>query len=341
MLRKTKFIVVAAALGGAVYYMNHNHSPFPQMGKMPSFGTSTSANTYLATPYKGSVTTNIGMGGIGAVGGQYSGPLTTRSISDSDTPKIDATPLIVAAASGDKPKVAKLLKTLPVDGRDSNRRTALMGAAYYGYNEVCEQLLAAGANINLQDNQGFSALDFAAARGLVATVQWLLRDSESKDYKYTVEYATLMRAAFASDISLLPAGKNKLHAVNRISPEGKSPLHVAASLGAVELARTLIERGASVDLPNADNQKPLHWAAWNNQLFMMSLLIKQGADINAIDNAGNTPLIFAAESGHHEAVALLLEKGANKKLRNKARQTAADIAKEKAYTDIEARLNAK
>lgn len=323
------FLFTAAALGSGYYYLNHGRSSFMNMPHVPSFGTG--ANSYGAG--------DLGIGAIGGVGSQYGGIIPTTGGAEVEH-KPDSTPLIIAAASGDKEEVAKRLKTLPVDGRDSNRRTALMGAAYHGYNEICEKLLAAGANISLQDNQGFNALDFAASRGLVDTVALLLKESDRKDYNFTLEYAQLMQAAFASDIALLPPGKNTFRSINRITPEGKSPLHVVASGSAVELARAMIGRGANVNLSNADNQKPLHWAAWNNQLFMMSLLIKHGADIDARDGAGSTALMLAAEHGQKEAVLLLLEKNANRKLRNKAHETAEDIAGEKGFQEIVAILRA-
>jgi ankyrin repeat protein len=61
------------------------------------------------------------------------------------------------------------------DERDPENRTALMYAAFNGQAEIVKKLIAAGADVNLQDNTGTSALMFAAsAPGGTETVQLLL-----------------------------------------------------------------------------------------------------------------------------------------------------------------------
>lgn len=49
----------------------------------------------------------------------------------------------------------------PLDGRDQNGHTALMIAARRNHHEVCTLLLQAGADPDLQDNDGLTALDLA------------------------------------------------------------------------------------------------------------------------------------------------------------------------------------
>ena len=156
--------------------------------------------------------------------------------------------------------------------------------------------------------------------------------------KQNAEYDALMRSAFAGDVSLLPKGNmmygGKFSSVNHLSPEGRSPLHIAAGNGAVDLAKELIKRGANVNLPNNSEQTPLHFAAWSNKLEIITLLLANMAKINAADKYGNTPLMFAVSRDNKDAVALLLSKNANRNIRNKAGQSATTIAEKKGFDDI-------
>ena len=158
----------------------------------------------------------------------------------------------------------------------------------------------------------------------------------TQNTKQNAEYDALMRAAFAGDISLLPKGTGKFNSVNHLSPEGRSPLHIAAGNGAVDLARELIKRGANVNLPNNSEQTPLHFAAWNNKLEIITLLLANMAKINAADKYGNTPLMFAVSRDNKEAVVLLLSKNANRNIRNKTGQSASIIAEKKGFDEISA-----
>ncbi len=279
------------------------------------------------------VATYTGIFGNGTIGGVGAG---NSSYGGTEITSIDSTPLIRAAVSGNYDKVKKILaeEEIPVNGSDSEQRTALIGAAYNERNEICKLLIAAGANPYMQDINGFNALDFAAARGLVDTVKLLLQESKSPDRKNHIEYAMIMQAAFSGNIDLLPEGKDSLRSINRISPENKTPLHISAGNGAVDIASLLIKRGAKANITISGGQTPLHWAAWNNKTETTRLLIEKSAKINATDNDGTTPLMLAAKNNSKESVILLLEKGADKNLRDKNDDNATKIAINNGFIEI-------
>lgn len=254
------------------------------------------------------------------------------NIADNDQ---DGTVLIKASVSGNEELVKKLLATdIDISAVDSEGRTALIGAAYHGNDSICILLMQAGATLYQPDEKKFTALDYAAARGLVKTVKLLLEKDETKDNEHHIEYAMIMQAAFASMPELLPKGNNKLLTINRISVEGKSPLHIAAQLGSVDIADQLLKRGAKINLKLQNGQTALHWAAQNNRTSVITLLLKNKASIDTQDEDGNTPLMLAARSKSKEAVQLLLSKNAAKNLRNKSGETAQTIAMTKKYTEI-------
>lgn len=97
---------------------------------------------------------------------------------------------------------------------------------------------------------------------------------------------------------------------------GATPLKIAAALGQVEIARSLIEHGASVDDMNSNLGTPLHFAADEGQLQVIELLISFGASVNARNASLETPCMLAASSGWLTIVQALVEGGADLALRD-------------------------
>lgn len=243
--------------------------------------------------------------------------------------------LIQAAAKGDKNIVErKLSQRVKVDSRDSMRRTPLMYASWNGFDDIANRLIAAGANPSFKDRDGNDAFDYAASRGLVDSLHFLLQRTHSTDDNHYMEYAKIIQATYAANPTLLPEGNGKLFSVNRLSPEGQAPLHVAASNGSIELMQIFIKRGAQVNITNNSKQTPLHWAAWNNQAQAVQLLLSHGADITIADSAKNTPLLLAAQNNSIEAAKILLEKGADRYVANKEGKTPAIAAEDKGFTEL-------
>lgn len=338
------YLIIAAILGSLlrlfpainIFSAADNVGIFGESEAPSVFGSGTigAVGSPYQSTYTGSYMDNVGHAALGS-SSYSSSSSSSSSYSSEPLPEEYSTDLIKAASNGNQQEVAELLSdNVAVNGRDSEKRTALIAAAYLGHNEICAMLIDNAASLNAKDKDGYSALDFAAARGLVDTVKLLLQKSRKEDVEHHIEYAMMMQAAFASEPRYLPKGKGIIAAINRISPEDKSPLHVAAKGGSVNLVDELIKRGARANLANKKGQTSMHIAAMDNKTFVISTLLKKSAKINAADNAGNTPLMLATEGNHFEAVKLLMEKGANRKLRNKKGEDAVTIAGNKGFSDI-------
>jgi len=115
------------------------------------------------------------------------------------------------------------------------------------------------------------------------------------------------------------------------TPEGFTPLGLAAFLGGPATVRVLLEHGADPD-DDADNQfgvRPVNAAAAAHDRETMRLLLEAGADPNARQQGGFTPLHEAAHSDDVEMAELLLAHGADPALaaddgRDSARMAADD-----------------
>ena len=107
---------------------------------------------------------------------------------------------------------------------------------------------------------------------------------------------------------------------NSKSSGGGTPLHLAATYGHVEVARLLISSGADLVAgstgTNANGITALHFAAGHGQAEVAELLLTSGADPNIKDSASRTPLDLAARNGHSEAAQVLLRRGADPNVTN-------------------------
>ena len=100
------------------------------------------------------------------------------------------------------------------------------------------------------------------------------------------------------------------------SPEGFTPLHLAAFFGGADAVRMLLAAGmpADADQENPNRVRPLHSAVAAGDFDAAEALLEAGADPNAVQQGGYTPLLAAAHSDDPKMAALLLRHGADRTL---------------------------
>ena len=162
---------------------------------------------------------------------------------------------------------------------------ALFAAVYEGNHKAVQELLSAGADANVANNDGTPALFIAA----------LQNDFESA--RLLVKYGA---------------------DVKRESKLGRTALHVAASTeGAWRITKLLLDAGADVNVHDklegipmipvgSGGATPLIEAAKCRDARALKLLLEHGADVNATERGGGTALSAAAIYGNKESVKMLL-----------------------------------
>ena len=90
--------------------------------------------------------------------------------------------------------------------------------------------------------------------------------------------------------------------------------------------RTLLQRHADVNAPQADGMTALHWAAHQDDLDTARLLVKAGANAKAASRYGVTPLSLACTTGNSAMVEMLLEAGADANATRKSGETVLMMA---------------
>ena len=99
--------------------------------------------------------------------------------------------------------------------------------------------------------------------------------------------------------------------VNKIDRIGRTPLHLAASMGNNKIIELLINNHALVNAGDKDDMTPLHYAALNGHLETVKLLLDKGAAVDARYLGAASALTMAALRDHYEVARYLIDKGAN------------------------------
>ena len=105
------------------------------------------------------------------------------------------------------------------------------------------------------------------------------------------------------------------------SGDGFTALHFAAFFGGPEVTSFLVTRGSQVDAHGTGwmTGTPLHSAASSDHVDVARVLLDAGASPDARQSGGWTPLHAAAHNGSAAMVTLLLEAGADPTLDERRR----------------------
>jgi len=134
-----------------------------------------------------------------------------------------------------------------------------------------------------------------------------------------------------------------LDVVDGRTPDGFTPLQLAAFFGAPGAAGLLIEAGADVNAVanNPMRIQPLHAAAAGRHGDIAKLLIGAGADVNGRQQHDFTPLHAAAQNGDTDLLDALLAAGADPAATTDDGRVAATLAEAAGHESIAARLAAR
>lgn len=223
--------------------------------------------------------------------------------------------LHVSAGKGSTNVLKYLLKHCPkhvINTTDLKRMTPLHMACISGSADTVRLLLDAGADPNILDETGHSALLRAAEQGACSVVRQLLKrdgvevDACNQDGMSPV-YSASRRGHITVVRALIRAGAD----VNKSSADCFSPLHVASQQGFVEVVKELLAAGAQLDHSNGVGQTALHAASDQGYVEVVSQLISAGADVHKRDTKGMSALYMAANASQCDVMRELLRAGAD------------------------------
>jgi serine/threonine-protein phosphatase 6 regulatory ankyrin repeat subunit B len=174
------------------------------------------------------------------------------------------TALILACMVGHD-ELHMLVKATIQDNSDEG--TALMRASH---DQVVELLLKANADVNVQANNGTTALMLASDNGHDQVVELLLKANAD---------------------------------VNVQANNGTTALMLASDNGHDQVVELLLGANADVNVQDKNNRgTALMRASLNGHDQVVELLLKANADVNIQDNNGHTALMRASKNGHDQVV---------------------------------------
>ena len=190
------------------------------------------------------------------------------------------TPLHVAASGG----TSLLAQIVPLElfgiaGADESADSESRALA------ATVALLAAGADVEAQDDGGRTPLHQAASGGSPEIIG-----------------------------AILETGTR----VDPVDGEGRTPLHLATAMLAERPGNVsvLVNAGAATDVGDKSGETPLHIAAKSPGITEISALVVAGASVNSRNNSGRTPLHLAARHGDSKVIEALIEAGADPEARD-------------------------
>ncbi len=180
-----------------------------------------------------------------------------------------------------------------------NKTPAVANAAMDGEAAKVRSLIATGADVNVPQGDGMTALHWAAERGDAALVNALL------------------------------AAKASVKATTNVG--NYTPLHVAAKTGNPAVVAALVKAGADAKAVTTSGATAMHFSSASGDTASIVLLASKGADVNAREGEWNqTPLVFAAAAGRAPAVRTLIRAGASVIVRTRVENLQEQTALEQA-----------
>ena len=198
-----------------------------------------------------------------------------------------------------------------LDSRDNDGYTALHYAAENGHVNIVSLLIEHGARVNPKTNEDSTPLALAVSAGRGHVVRPLLEagaDASVRIYGRTLLAELAYVSGDTDDNFDAVQALLKAHVKpDDLDNRSRSALHWAARSGNVKIVQTLLEGGANLALQDDLLWTPLHCAACEDHEEVVQLLIDRGADPLIGDDEGWTCMHVAATNGKVSVMEVLLQ----------------------------------
>jgi len=220
-----------------------------------------------------------------------------------------------AVARGSASDIRALVNANPkaVEGVDANGDTLLHHAVCkdVGQNALCLEVLLErpGASMNAVNDSGWTAMHCAAAVGHAKAMRILARSNAKCDILDRNSQSPLHLAALGGYAACLdgPIGCG-IDVLSVVNGEGRTVLHLVASLGNEDCAKVLLRNRPPRSALNAQDNSgrtAVHEAAGAGAAEVLQALMVAGASITIETFDGTTPLQLAVFQNHIKCIALL------------------------------------
>ena len=202
-----------------------------------------------------------------------------------------------------------------LNAQDPAGRTALHWAADKRNVDIVDALIQAGANLDIKDTKGNTALmltvtyKYVEGRDERAPFGALLRAKANLNIQNTDGNTALMLTTMDDYYAyyLIKAGADP----NISNKAGDTALILAVTYNYTTIALELIEAKANLNTQDGNKMTALHWAVRNNNFKIVKKLIDNDAERDIQDIDSYTPLMHAAINGRVKIAQALIAAKAN------------------------------
>ena len=232
--------------------------------------------------------------------------------------------LLTAAEKGTIEQVRDLIRQgADVNVQDEYGFTPLISAIINEHLDICKELVKAGADVNMKSEAGMTALHFLGDR-----LYSPLSTNDLECMNELVHEGADVNSQTNSGNTPLMLILSRIRfgdGVDAFDEFDKS--YQEADASATEI---MLNAGLDPNIADKEGNTMLHEAAEDGNVKAVKMLLLKGANPNAIEQVfGETPLHYAAWSGNKEVVKLLIKAGAQlnvKDRRSDSTETAIDGA---------------
>ena len=208
-----------------------------------------------------------------------------------------------------------------------NPNQAVFNAVKRADSEALKRALDAGTDPNLRDEQGRGLLHLAVLNSRRRIVQQLLDAGAKVDL--TNAQGQQPVHAVGDDVilqSLVAHGAN----VRAKDAKGWEPIHYAAQAGTGTRVADLLAAGADASATTPEGLRPMHLAAAQDNARALFEFLVAGASVAVLDNQGLQPIHHAARraGGGFQGIAMLQAAGADPEAKTPAGLSAFDLARQ-------------
>ncbi|GBM77469.1 Ankyrin-2 [Araneus ventricosus] len=244
----------------------------------------------------------------------------------NDKNKIFPDPLQIASGKGFC-EITRLLITNGADLNISDRFPPLHVAISKGHSEVIDILIKSGANITLRNTDGYSPIELAIKCKNLDLMETLLEISKLDiNLKGPNGQTLLHHAAVSGSLEIVKSLVDKGCTMNVKDSTDAKPIHIAAKDGHQDIVEYFLNEGIDIDDRGESGWSLMHYAAAGNQTEMCRFLLKKGQNVNIVDEHESTPHHVAAQMGNAGVLDTMLHYGAYYDFRNKRNEKPFDVA---------------
>lgn len=234
--------------------------------------------------------------------------IDTHGLSVSHTDILAQTPLFQAVKKCHSKTAALLLqKQSDCNVCDQNGQTALFFAAAKGKDGLdCLDLLLDKSDVKVVDQNGHTALFYASSTSCIETVKRLVGRGVSLQHKDKFGRTCIFSVQYAEMADALV--KMKLDP-NAPDNQGATPIFEAAFQGRDSVIKALVAARAQVDVLDNNKATALFWTNGPNSASCYRELLVAKCDPKSLDRFGQTALFHAAKYGNLECINILASHG--------------------------------